>query len=926
MSSHLALSLGLLLLAAVSPACAGDTPSVALFYGENPPFSELQAFDVVVVDPDQSGLDMAAGKDGASKLFAYVSVGEVRPERPYYRKMSPSWILGENHEWGSRIIDQSGADWPRFFSEEVIAPLWRKGYRGFFLDTLDSYQRLPISARDKIRQQAGLVAVVHEIKKRWPDAKIIVNRGFEIIADIHHEIWMVAAESLYKGWDAVDRNFVNITDADRTWLREKLNGIQKDYRLPILVIDYLPSRQRQLAREVAKKIHDDGFIPYVTTPEIDSVGVGDIEVLPRKVLIIYSSHEAGDASSTQAVRFLGMPLAYLGLVPEYYSIDAALPDYPLGGRYAGIISWASDDAGGREKYSAWLLRQIDQGLPVAVFGHFGMGNDAATLNLLGLTYIENPQAHDLAVRQSDAMMGFELPVRPSPFSVFPVFLSGAGKPLVTLAGTDGEKYTPAAITPWGGYLLYPYTVGDLGGVDSSDRWYVNPLSFLVSALKLDTSVPVPDFTTEMGRRLLMVHIDGDGFANKAERPGYPFAGSVLVDDVLKRYRIPTTVSLIEGEVGPEGLYPKDSPALEAVARDMYALPWVEMASHTFSHPFRWSQAMHGAGAGHKSVEADALPIKHYTFNLAREIGGSVSYINKNLSPPGKQVKILLWSGDCVPTEEALAEVSKNGLLNMNGGDTIITRSRNSWTNIAGPGLRQGKYFQVFAPDQNENVYTNLWTGPFYGYQRVIETFQMTELPYRFKPIDIYYHPYAVTKTASLNALYKVYDWALQQPVNVVYLSEYIHKIIDFNTFSVSRTAHGYRLRGDGSLRTVRLPADGKAVDVMSSTGVSGTSPGPNARYVSLVDGNAEIVLSDKPRRFPYIEFANARLVRFERTPAGLDFGLHGYQPLRLTLGHARGCQLYEGTTLIKPVGQESDEINYEFQGNESLALRLQCGA
>ena len=54
---------------------------------------------------------------------------------------------------------------------------------------------------------------------------------------------------------------------------------------------------------------------------------------------------------------------------------------------------------------------------------------------------------------------------------------------------------------------------------------------------------------------------------------------------------------------------------------------------------------------------------------------------------------------------------------MNGGDTTITRSQNSWTRIAGLGIPKGGNFQVFAPNQNENVYTKDWTGPFYGFER-----------------------------------------------------------------------------------------------------------------------------------------------------------------------------------------------------------------
>ena len=43
----------------------------------------------------------------------------------------------------------------------------------------------------------------------------------------------------------------------------------------------------------------------------------------------------------------------------------------------------------------------------------------------------------------------------------------------------------------------------------------------------------------------------------------------------------------------------------------------------------------------------------------------------------------------------------------------------------------------------------------HGFERVIEP-EMTESPYRFKPVDIYYHTYIASKNASLESLKKVY--------------------------------------------------------------------------------------------------------------------------------------------------------------------------
>ncbi|WP_201800302.1 hypothetical protein, partial [Enterobacter hormaechei] len=109
------------------------------------------------------------------------------------------------------------------------------------------------------------------------------------------------------------------------------------------------------------------------------------------------------------------------------------------------------------------------------------------------------------------------------------------------------------------------------------------------------------------------------------------------------------------------------------------------------------------------------------FSLDREISGSINYINARLAPPGKRVKLLQWSGDCQPPEIAVRMAWDAGVLNLNGGDTTITRSSPSWTEIAPLGIDKGPgAYQVFAPNQNENVYTNDWTGPFYGFDRLIE--------------------------------------------------------------------------------------------------------------------------------------------------------------------------------------------------------------
>jgi hypothetical protein len=658
------------------------------------------------------------------------------------------------------------------------------------------------------------------------------------------------------------------------------------------------------------------------------LGVGSLEVMPRKVLVIYNPKEAKNIQQVDAVRFLGMPLAYLGMVAEYHPITEPLPDYPLTGRYAGIVTWLNDDNVGGRDYTAWLIKQKNQGIPIAVFSYFALGTDPTSYKEFGLKHSDEAVPKVLHIDHIDPMMSFEAPITVRPIEMNPLTLSGTGNPLLQMSSGKGDtNFTPAAITSWGGYVLAPYVIMAFSAQGKNiERWFINPLTFLKDALKIDPQIPVPDVTTDMGRRLLMAHIDGDGFVSKVERPSYPFAGQVLLDDVLKRYQIPTAVSIIEGEIAPDGMYPDLSPKLEPIARSIFALPWVEIATHTYSHPFNWRFTQSHQEDEDRSSGSDEsyhLPIKGYIFNLQREIKGSADYINQQLAPPGKHVKILLWSGDCVSTPDALAEVEKAGLLNMNGGDTLITRTRNSWTRIAGLGVPNGGFYQVFAPNQNENVYTNLWTGPFYGFERVIETYEMTETPYRFKPIDIYYHLYNVTKTASLNTLYKVYDWALSQPVNTIYPSQYIKKVLDFNHYTVSKIPLGYRLRGDGNILTVRLPETGSEINFLQSRNVVGITAGPKARYVSLSSGDADLIIGTSANQ-PYIAWSNGHLTHFERVGRSINFDLVGYQPLIFALAQTNGCTLtMNNKSLISTKSKDGNQI-YQLSSHESNALHLSC--
>ncbi|MFP3616923.1 hypothetical protein SB778_43540, partial [Paraburkholderia sp. SIMBA_050] len=68
--------------------------------------------------------------------------------------------------------------------------------------------------------------------------------------------------------------------------------------------------------------------------------------------------------------------------------------------------------------------------------------------------------------------------------------------------------------------------------------------------------------------------------------------------------------------------------------------------------------------------AFSLNIPNYTFNIDREVTGSIDYINSRLAPPGKKTTILQWPGNCEPPAIVVRKVYAAGVDNVNGGDTV----------------------------------------------------------------------------------------------------------------------------------------------------------------------------------------------------------------------------------------------------------------
>ncbi|QOP44913.1 endo alpha-1,4 polygalactosaminidase [Sulfurimonas paralvinellae] len=909
----------MLMLFTVTTLFAGlSDKSAILYYGDNISYPMVGIHDYIIVQPSNTNVYTHGFDVYKDKMYAYVSIGEIDKDIDEYKDINKSWIIGTNKAWKSDVLDLTNPDYQKFLFSKMIEPQIKRGFKNFFFDTLDSYEFVAKTPEQKERSKESLIHIIKTFHKRYPHAKLIINRGFEIIDTVHNDVTAVLFESYFNGVQGQKASYYDVNDSSREWLNKELAKVQK-YKLDIIAVDYLPFEQleTQKADKLVNDLQKKGFIPYVTTQDLSTYGKSSKNALKREILTLVDTSNTY-LMETGAHLYGALPLEYLGYIQKLYDINQPLPKLENMQQYAGVIVWLPKSYTDSQKLVSWLTQVKDAGIKIVFAGNFGL-EDTNLLNNFGIKSksFAQPSNNINSILMKDKMMGYEMDP--------PLFYSGSfisissGKALYSIKDSAGHTATLAALMPWGGFALEN---SFMTTIDDDNIWTINPFEFFQKAFRLK-KIPVPDTTTQNGKRIFFSHIDGDAIMNRVEWNPKLFSGEVILSDFLKKYHVPISVSIVGAEVDPNGLYPKISPQLQKIVKNIYKLPNIEGATHTFSHPFFWQELKNGDLAPKYRLKP-----KGYKFSLAYEISGMLQEINEKYYPKNKLPKahMLFWSGNCMPQQNAISYVYEHHILNMNGGDTYIMNSHPWLSYIAPYGIERGEYYQIYTGAQDENVYTNDWKGPYWGFKNTIQTFKLTNSPRRFKPIDVYYHYYSASKRASYNALKYVYDWVIKQDTNPIFTSEYIPKAMDYYTVSLAQENGETLLSGFKDLKTVRIEKKDAAVNLTNSKNIAGYNHFENHTYVHA-GTQTELLLKEASAReyqtIPYLVSANGRIKDFKQTDKKLHLILESHLPVKLQLFIPQRCH-YKLTTGYKKTVQKNNVISFNYKHHKKVTIDAIC--
>jgi len=887
--------------------------SAVVYYEDKISYPMVGIHDYIIVQPELTNTHTHGFSLYNDKMYAYVSIGEIDKKIKEYQDIKQEWVVAKNDSWQSEVLDLKNKEYIEYLFSAMIQPRVNQGFTNFFFDTLDSYHLASKTQEDREANEKALVSFLKEFKRRYPNSKLVINRGFEIIDQVHDLVDAVLFESYYVGIGGDKLAYKNVDSEAREWLDIHIDKI-KSYGVDVISVEYLPEDEVDAADEVVGKLVKRGIIPYVSNRELNIYGKSSKNAIKREIFTLINE-ERLDRTLTEAHQHGGLVIEYLGYIEKLYDINDGLPSLNDMRHYAGVVIWLHDVVDNPLEFIKWVKSLDTIGLKVVFISNFGIGQADEVLELIDVKKTKGLVQKKEIIHQ-DKMIPFE--IDPSMSLVHKSYKSKNIKPLLTYENTDGTKSTPGAITSWGGYIVEQ---AFMQGIEKEFLWVTNPFKFFEEGLRLEKLV-VPDVTTENGKRLFFTHIDGDGIMNKVEGKPDLFSGDVILEEILKPYKVPHSVSLVGAEIRPDGLYPQLSEKMLQISKDMFALENVEGATHTFTHPFKWGKIQNN-----QLSQEYRLKVKDYNFSLEHELVDSIEYLNDNLSSENtKHIQTVFWSGDCTPRENALEVIYQNNLLNINGGDTLITRTK-PWLSYVGPlGVERGEYYQVYTGAQNENVFTNDWLGPYWGFKKVVQTFQMTDSPRRLKPIDIYYHLYSGSKMASLKALKFVFDWSLKQEVMPIFTSEYIPKVLDFYTASMAKDGDDWLVDGLRDLKTIRIEKENAAVDFINSNSTVGLKHFENHTYLSLDQGTKHqlrVANNEDYKKETYLISSNAKLVDYNQNEKSKKFLFEGHVDLKLSFNIGEGCRLQVKPKPLKKI-EFANKVNYYFRDEKKATVESIC--
>ena len=229
---------------------------------------ELTAYDMAVVDPDAYGQAEVKRLATAGTLpIGYVNIGEVEAYRSHFSQVDSSWILGANPNWEDHYyIDARKEGWQTLLLDDVIPKIMDKGYKGLFLDMVDT--ALPGLYPET---RSGMAELVMRIREAFPDALLIMNNGFFLAEEVGQSLDGITAEGVLTRYNFETDTYERTPEQEQQPTIRTLRGFQNTFGLQVFLLDYAGAEDADLRAYARQRARQLDLRSFISTVELDTV-------------------------------------------------------------------------------------------------------------------------------------------------------------------------------------------------------------------------------------------------------------------------------------------------------------------------------------------------------------------------------------------------------------------------------------------------------------------------------------------------------------------------------------------------------------------------------------------------------------------------------------------------------------------------------
>ena len=242
----------------------------AVYYAKELPAATFAEYDLVVFDRLYYPEDFKSLQP-RTVVLAYISIGEVHGDTEEHALLDQQKaLIGTRTKWNSYPVDITSFTWANMVTAQVQDAV-RKGFDGVMFDTMDTALHLADMESPEKGEKAkeAAIALIGSIKTRYPNLKIMLNRGLDILPRVAPVIDYALGESLLAETDvSTGQSKVFPPSTYQSMASRLLQARTIAPHLKLYTLDYWNLDDVDGIQKLYAIHRAHGFNPYVTTPDL----------------------------------------------------------------------------------------------------------------------------------------------------------------------------------------------------------------------------------------------------------------------------------------------------------------------------------------------------------------------------------------------------------------------------------------------------------------------------------------------------------------------------------------------------------------------------------------------------------------------------------------------------------------------------------